>query len=133
MPNIHGFQGILYIDRTEWSVTPTLLYIGAVRFDDVYSALGMIGLSREFGGQQEGPNFTFLLANATLFAEVTERLTLGLESNLASDLLGNTAILLMPQIHWEFARGFNLQFGVGVRAESTSFIGEGAFRLVYEF
>jgi hypothetical protein len=129
---IHGFQGILFIDRTNWAVTPTVLYLAAVRFDPVYSLLGMVGFSHEFGGDNPR-NPSQILVNATLFAEASETWTFGLEANYAAELDGAALLLLMPQAHWNVREDISIQFGVGTRASEGNFTGEAAFRLVRSF
>ncbi len=129
---IHGLQGILFLDRTNGAVSPTLLYIAAARFDPVYSMLGMIGFSHEFGGDNPN-NPTQVLLNLTLFAELSQKWTLGLEVNYASELDGAAALLFMPQIHWTPNEKFSIQMGIGTRTQEGNLIGEAAFRVIREF
>ena len=129
---IHGLQGILFIDRSNGAVSPTLLYLAALRFDSTYSMLGMIGFSHEFGGDNPRSP-TQILFNATLFAELSDQWTLGLEVNYAAELDGAAALLFMPQVHWNPDEHTSLQFGIGTRASEGNFIGEIAFRLVRSF
>lgn len=129
---IHGFQGILFIDRTNGAITPVLLYLAAVRLDPVYSLFGMVGFSHEFGGDNPR-NPTQLLINVALFAEVSQRWTWGVEANYAAELDGAATLLFMPQAHWNLWDGACLQMGLGTRASEGSLIGEGAFRLIRFF
>jgi hypothetical protein len=129
---IHGLQGILFVDRTNGAVTPVFLYIAAIRLDPVYSLQGMLGFSHEFGG--DNPlNPTQILVNTSLFAEVSERWTFGLEANYAAELDGAATLLFMPQAHWKLGEHYSLQFGVGTRGAEGNFTGEAAFRLIREF
>jgi len=129
---IHGFQGILFVDRTNGAVTPTILYLAALRLDPIYSLQAMIGFSHEFGGENlSSPSLVLL--NLALFAEVSEKWTLGVEANYISELEGAAELLLMPQAHWNFTDKWSIQFGVGTRAEEGNFSAEAVFRLIREF
>lgn len=129
---IHGFQGILFIDRTNGAVTPTLLYLAALRLDPVYTLQGMVGFSHEFGGDNPR-NPTQVLFNGCLFAELNRQWTVGVEVNYAAELDGAAALLVVPQAHWNPRENISVQFGVGARALEGSLIGELIFRLVREF
>ncbi len=129
---IHGLQGILFVDRTNGAITPTLLYLAALRIDPVYSVQMMLGFNHEFGGDNElSPSQ--LLLNSTLFAEVTERWTYGLEMNYASDMFGNASLLFMPQAHFNPSEKTSVQFGVGTRAQGGNTVAEFVFRVVRSF
>lgn len=56
-----------------------------------------------------------LLLNPSLFHDVSEALTLGLESNLAVDLLGRIAAAVIPQLHWQVSKTVRIQLGAGLR------------------
>jgi hypothetical protein len=129
---IHGLQGILFIDNSNGAVTPTLLYIGAMRFDEVYSAMFMLGFSHSFGGEVEFSQ-SLILLNGVLFAEISDRVTLGLEVNYIADLDGSAGLLFIPQVHWDVTERLELQVGVGTRAQEGTTIGEAIFRVVSEF
>lgn len=126
---IHGLQGILFVDRSNGAVTPTLLYLAALRFDPTYSGLLMLGFNHEFGG--DNPAATQVLFNATLFAELTPRLTLALEANYASELDGSAGLLFMPQAHVRVTDRFTVQAGVGTRQQEGALTGEAVFRLIW--
>ncbi|HMO35679.1 MAG TPA: hypothetical protein PKA06_06525 [Gemmatales bacterium] len=129
---IHGFQGILFVDRTNGAVTPILLSLAALRLDSIYSLQGMIGYSHEFGG--DNPiNPTQLLVNAALFAEVHKQWTWGIEANYAGELNGAATLLVMPQVHLDLRDNFTIQFGAGTRAAEGNFTGEVVFRIVRQF
>jgi hypothetical protein len=129
---IHGFQGILFVDRTNGAVTPTILYLAALRIDPTYSLQAMVGFSHEFGGENLiSP--TFVLLNMALFAEVNAKWTLGVEANYFSGLDGAAGLLFMPQVHWNISEKSSIQFGVGTRAQEGNFKAEGVFRIIREF
>jgi len=129
---IHGFQGILFVDRTNGAVTPTVLYLAALRLDPTYSLQAMVGFSHEFGGENlVSP--TFVLLNMALFAEVNAKWILGVEANYTSELDGAAGLLFMPQVHWNISDKSSIQFGVGTRAQEGNFKVEGVFRIIHEF
>jgi hypothetical protein len=129
---IHGVQGILFVDRGTTAINTTLLYLAAVRFDEMYSLQGMFGFSNEFGGKNIR-NPTQILINAALFAELNDTWVVGVEVNYAAELDGAAGLLFMPQLHWSPTELFTLQAGVGTRALEGNFTGEAAFRIIREF
>lgn len=87
------------------------------------------------------------LANIALFADVRHDLVLGLEVDSAF-LEDGTSVLIMPQVHYDFAEHWTLQFGIGVLYFEGRAVGPGlvpapfpangwfaqlSLRLVYEF
>jgi hypothetical protein len=153
---IHGTQGIALYDRDRKGTVLTLLYVWGLRFDEKTSMLGMIGARTEFvsdtlarrtgflvdpieGAPEattigtQGGNRTETLFNLTLFHEVGERLIFGFETNYARGLEGEGALLLMPQVHWEFAPKWTIQGGVGSQSIAGSTIALAGFRLIREW
>ena len=78
----------------------------------------------------QGGNRTETLFNLTLFRELTDRLTVGFETNYARGLEGDGSLLLMPQVHFEFSPQWEIQFGIGSQSVSGSTIGLAGFRLI---
>jgi hypothetical protein len=74
-----------------------------------------------------------LLANVTLFADVTEQVVAGVETNVGQVFGGNTKLLVMPQLHYELSRYWMIQAGVGARFTSALVLPEAGFRLIREF
>jgi hypothetical protein len=90
------------------------------------------------GGRAEviGPaanKFVELLTNVTLFADVTDRLVAGIETNLNQVFKGNTEVLFMPQLHYEVDRHWMIQAGVGARFTTGLTLPQIGFRLIREF
>jgi hypothetical protein len=153
---IHGTQGIVLYDRDRRGTVLSLLYIWGLRFDEKTSMLGMVGMRTEFAPNtfgrrtgilvdpdeaadeattigERGGSRTETLLILTLFREVNERLTFGFEANYARGLEGEGSLLLMPQVHWDFAPKWELQFGVGCQSIAGSSIALAAFRLIREW
>jgi hypothetical protein len=129
---IHGAQVIAEysIDPRFW--TTTWLYLAGFRIDKTWSVLGMFGPRFEHGS----PNGRFhkeLLSNVTLFADVTDRVVAGVETNFGQALGGHSALLVMPQIHYEVDFHWMIQGGIGVRITSDLTSPEIGFRLIREF
>jgi hypothetical protein len=129
---IHGAQAIVQYDRHPGLWTTTLLYLAGFRLDDTWSLFGMAGGRAEVSGPVIN-NETELLMNLTLFADVTDRVVVGLETNTGQTLGGNTEVLVMPQLHFEIDRYWMLQVGVGTRVTTAFTLPEAGFRLIREF
>ncbi len=129
---IHGAQTIVQYDRDPALWTTTWLYLAGLRFSDTWSLFGMFGPRFEMGHAPKGAN-TEMLANLTLFADVTTRLVAGVETNYAQVVTGQATVLVMPQVHYEVSKYWMLQGGVGVRVTRDLTIPELGFRLIREF
>ena len=127
----HGVQSILFHDLSSHSVASSLLYLAGYRFSPRWSTLAMLGANREFGGDNPGSR-TLGIVNATLFAEMDPRWTLGLETNYANTARGNASLLVMPQVHARLSQRFSSQFGIGTQKREGSVAAELVFRLVAE-
>lgn len=129
---IHGTQGIVKysIDSKLWSTT--LLYVAGFRFDPTWSILGMFG-ARGFTNGAPGGSDVEVLSNVTLFADLHERLVAGIETNLNQVVGGDTAFLLMPQLHYEISKHWMLQAGGGAQFTSAFIVPQLGFRLIREF
>ncbi|MBA4285635.1 MAG: hypothetical protein C0434_08910 [Xanthomonadaceae bacterium] len=127
----HGVQSIVFHDLSSHSIASSLLYLAGYRFSPRWSTLAMLGANREFGGDNPGSR-TLGILNATLFAEMAPRWTLGLETNYANTARGNASLLVMPQVHTRLSPRFSSQFGVGTQKREGSLAAELVFRLVAE-
>lgn len=74
-----------------------------------------------------------LLSKVTLFADVTDRMVLGVETNLNQVIGGNTGVLFMPQLHYEIDRYWMIQGGVGARFTTGLTAPVAGFRIIREF
>lgn len=129
---IHGAQGILLYDKETRNWSPTLLYLAGIQFDETWSALAMVGIRTEIGGESRTER-TQRLFNFSLFQHVSDFTTLGLETNTVVDLDGTSEFRLMPQVHRELRDHIMLQVGSGFLFTPEATIPESAFRLIYSF
>jgi len=129
---IHGAQGILLYDKESGNWSPTLLYLAGVQFDDYWSVLVMAGLRTEFDGDDHGSR-TEKLFNFSLFRHVGDYTTLGVETNSAWNLIGDSEFRLIPQVHRELQDHIMVQFGVGCLFTREVTVPEAAMRLIYSF
>lgn len=129
---IHGAQVIAQYDRQPGLWTTTWLYLAGFRFDETWSLFGMVGPRFEHGSQIGGRNVE-MLANVTLFADITDRLVGGIETNFGQVLDGSSTLLVMPQVHYEVDPHWMIQAGAGVRVTREFTLPEIGFRLIREF
>lgn len=129
---IHGAQAILQYGRDAGLWTTTLLYLAGVRFDETWSVFGIFGSRAEIIGPVSNKAVE-LLSNVTLFADVTDRIVAGIETNVSQVVGGNTEVLVMPQVHYEIDRYWMIQAGVGARFTTGFTLPETGFRIIREF
>lgn len=129
---IHGAQGILLYDKDTGNVTPTLLYLAGIEFDENWSALLMAGLRTELDGDDRARR-TERLFNFSLFRHVGDYTTLGVETNSAVNLIGDGEFRLMPQVHQELRNHIMIQFGAGALFTPDATVPEAATRVIYSF
>ena len=133
---IHGVQGIAYFDTRDGDFIPTLLYLAGMRLDETWSVFGMFGGS--VGPQifpfsdEPARKGTDLIVNLSIFANVTDRLVLGVETNHSRQLRGPSEFLFMPQVHYEISKHMKAQFGMGMRDDVEGRHGELGFRIIFE-
>ncbi|WP_437224356.1 hypothetical protein SH661x_003594 [Planctomicrobium sp. SH661] len=129
---IHGVQVIVEptVDFQNWNLVA--LYLGGYRFNETWSTLMMIG-----GRAVTGPNVRHdereFLFNYSVFANVSDHITTGLEGNFAQSNDGHTALLLTPQVHVEITDHFLIQTGVPVGFESSGVSPFWSVRGIYSF
>jgi hypothetical protein len=130
---IYGWQGILEYRRASQVTEATLVAIGGARFDETWSSLLMLGGRAHLGGgYAEARND--LIANGSLFADVSHKLVAGLETVFALPLgAGSSNLLLMPQAHTDLSDHLQLQAGFGARRHQGTTKGELAMRLIWSF
>jgi len=129
---IHGAQAIIQYGRDSSIWTTTGLYLAGVRFDEIWSLFGMLGGRAEIIGPVSNKEVE-LLANATLFADVTDRLVAGIETNFNQVIRGDIEVLVMPQLHYEVDRHWMVQAGVGARVTTKFTLPVAGFRIIREF
>jgi hypothetical protein len=125
---VHGVQYLGTIDRAgRWG--SSLLYLAGLRYDRHWSSMTMIGLKAK---DSLRPGRAVLLTNHSLFRDIGQRTTAGVEFNRQGGRDGNW--LLVPQVHQRIGHRAVLQLGAGVekpRAERRTAIA--SLRLVGEF
>ena len=129
---IHGAQAILQYGRDSSVWTTTGLYLAGFRFNQMWSVFGMFGGRGEVFGPVAEKEIE-LLANMTLFADVTDRMVLGVETNFNQVIGGDAGVLLMPQVHYEIDRYWMIQGGVGARFTTGLTLPLAGFRIIREF
>ena len=129
---IHGAQTIIQYGRDSSIWTTTGLYLAGVRLDKTWSLFGMLGGRAEIIGPVSNKAVE-LLANATLFADVTDRLVAGVETNFNQVIRGDIEVLFMPQLHYEVDRHWMIQAGVGARFTTEFTLPVAGFRIIREF
>lgn len=124
---IHGVQ-VLIEPTPQWRQwNSTLLYLGGIRFDETWSALLMFGGRMDLEGPRNSDSFERLF-NASLFADVTEDIVVGVETNFASRIDGRRQFIVVPQTHLEFTERIELQAGVGLGVADSGYELSGIIR-----
>lgn len=125
---VHGVQYLGTLDRGgRWG--SSLLYLAGLRHDRHWSSMTMIGAKAK---NSLDPGRLVLLTNHSLFRDVGQRTTAGIEFNRQGGRDGNW--LLVPQVHQRIGHRAVLQLGAGVekpRGERRTALA--SLRLVGEF
>jgi hypothetical protein len=108
----HGVQVI-----TEYLLTPqetelTVLYLAGVRLNG-WSLFAMVGARTV--PPMDRPHHTQALLNPSIYYDVNERVTVGVEGNFAISERGLFEGLVVPQVHVQLGRHLRVQFGGGVQ------------------
>lgn len=102
-------------EEDKWQFTGLLL-VGK-RFSDKNSAMFMLGARTTQGDIIDTNNEAIF--NVTFFHEFSEKVTLGLENDLAYHSNDQWSLLVMPQVHYELPKNVEVQFGVGVELNDS--------------
>ena len=91
----------------------------------------------ESGADSPDKSYTILL-NASVFANLNERLVLGLEINNSDPTFqkiddNEMELLLLPQLHYELHHGYELQFGLGPKFSENKTNSSAVLRLIKTF
>lgn len=127
---IHGAQVLVEPTPQFETWNATLLYIGGVRFDETWSALVMFGTRMDLEGPNNIDTFERLF-NASLFADINEWLTVGLETNTAIRADGTSNFILVPQAHIELTDCLEIQSGIGLGAANEGYEMSAIVRVIY--
>ena len=126
---IHGIQLVVERDDSEKTTDVVALYVPAYRFSPVWSTLVMVGVREPISREGE----TKFVFNGSVFANTTDRLTLGIELNLRADISRTDKLEFIPQIHWAETDEFGVQVGIGIGKENDSTKSEVMLRATYAF
>jgi hypothetical protein len=103
---VHGWQVIGRRDRESARFGADLLYLVGAELRDGWSAFGMAGFRRT----AERDDALVGLVNASLFRDLSQRVTLGLETN-AELRAGRLRVRVLPQAHLDLSTRITLQVG----------------------
>jgi hypothetical protein len=134
---IHGIQVIAETYVHDNLLELNFLYVPAYRFNEVWSTIGLFGVMYESGTDASDKNNTIIL-NASLFANLNEHTTLGLEINNSDPTFqkidnNNMELLILPQAHYEFDSGFAFQFGIGPKFSENKTNTSAVLRVIKSF
>lgn len=127
---IHGSQMIIEPDTRFETWELTFLYLAGIQFNERWSTLGMIGVRPQFDSSPGGEHVDGIL-NLTLFADLTHRLTCGLETNFTFGESDRTTFLLFPQLDYEITDQIELQLGAGPGFSAAGTEGLAGIRAIY--
>lgn len=112
----NGVQVIGEYALTAQDWRATALYLFGARMGK-WSALAMIGGRTRIPLHRSARADALL--NPSLYHDVTETLTVGVEVNLALGLDGDHAVTPLPQVHWQITRSVRVQIGGGVSFQTA--------------
>jgi hypothetical protein len=124
---VHGLQGIAeyIIDERVTELSGLYLLGGRVRRTSLFAMVGPrfdVGAHRGVVG----------LFNPSVFVDVNEALTLGLENNVVIGKPEEQAALSLAQVHWQVSKVFRIQIGGGVDLRRSGVWPVGVARLILE-
>lgn len=134
---IHGLQVIAESYIHEDLLELNFLYIPAYRFNEVWSAIGLFGVMVESGEDRADKAYTILL-NTSVFADLGNHTVLGLELNNSDPTFqgfdnNEMVLLILPQVHREYAGGFSFQAGIGPQFFDNNTDLSAVFRVIKTF
>ncbi len=125
---IHGWQ-ILTETSIEGPIFKSaVLYLAGRRLGRRVSIFGMLG--PEALASADGLDAA-LLVNPSVFVDLAEVLTLGVETNVRVQGVGS-AVAVYPQLHWQVFRHMRVQLGAGPAVGDATVAAESYFRIIVE-
>jgi hypothetical protein len=108
----HGAQviGEYLLDEEATEITGLYLFGARLGSFAAFAMVGARGVAAQ-GGHVE------IVANPSVFVDVHEAVTLGVEGNAAFGLRGGRSGAALAQLHWQIARRFRVQIGGGIEVE----------------
>lgn len=126
----HGWQTFGEVALDDAATDAVLLYIFGQRFAKKWSYLTMLG--GNVGLTQQGYEGISGLVNASLFVDVREWQTWGLETNTELKDTGNWKVRALPQAHFQLSQRLRLQLGAGIEVHGRELAPLAATRLILE-
>lgn len=127
-PNfIHGWQ-VIVEGKLEGVGEFTALYLAGRRFGRRTSMLAMLGPRVAVDSSETGAE---LLVNPSVFVDIDERFTIGLENNAVIDGR-DSSLRSLPQLHLQLGRHTRVQVGGGVEVSEDGLRPAVGIRLVIE-
>lgn len=125
----HGVQVIGEYLLSSRETEAVLLYVVGGRVEG-WSFLAMTGARATLPAHNRARYDA--LFNPSVYTDLTEALTVGLESNIAVNGKRRTQIDLIPQVHWQLSRRVRLQSGGGISIQAGHIYPLFATRLILE-
>lgn len=127
---IHGWQAIGVERRTDGARSVDGVYIAGYRFDERWSALAMTGFRLDAVGRGTARS---ALSNASIFYNLREHATVGLEFNGRWGQAGRS-LSYIPQFHLRLADHWSLQTGIEItRRRGAAQRASATARVIYAF
>lgn len=127
---IHGWQWLNELALEDQSVTSSLLYLLGARMSERWSAFVMLGGRAHFDPEDQSAHAS-LLANASVFADLTDHLAVGIEANTVWQS-ERWQVMVIPQVHASLTHWLKLQVGVGLEASGEGVGSVASTRLIVE-
>lgn len=130
---IHGWQTIQRVKLNDYFWQSDYLYIHGYKFDKHWSTISLTGVRQNFFDEYYA---TSLLNNTSVFRHTSSKIKEGVEVNWRFDDIGlsssQTAITLVPQVHFELGDRYGLQIGAGASRHQGKWHSMFGMRLVLE-
>lgn len=126
----HGWQTFANVALDDAATDAVLLYIFGQRFAGQWSYLTMWG--GNVGLTQQGYESITGLVNASLFVDVREWQTWGLETNSELKNTDDWAVRVLPQAHFQISQRLRLQLAAGIEVHDREIAPLAATRLILE-
>lgn len=107
---LHGLHLAGGLEPTEGRGHWTLSHITSYRFNPTWSAMVIAGGR---GEREKNETSWATQLNGCLFADLSEEFILGAETNWRQTINGVSQLEVVPQLRWDQAEGFHVQFGIG--------------------
>lgn len=107
---MNGIQAFVSLDRRSRTLSGDLTYIHAQKWSTQWSSLSMVGIR---GNDLNGKVAVETLLNNTVFYDVSQRVTLGLELNHEVNASGRWRYRVTPQLHVDINQHYTVQVGIG--------------------